>query len=99
MASSGEELAMEGYYKGFVGEWSLKQAMEETCEQAVEKSKKKFAEETERHHKALAEHDQAVSEYRVAELEAQDKRIASLEAELREVKAKLSDLEANREAS
>lgn len=73
--------------------------MEEMCEQAVEKSKKEFEEETDRHHKALAEHDQAVSEYRAAELETQDERIASLEAGLREVKAKLSDLEDNREAN
>lgn len=91
--------AMEGYYKCCVEKWSLKQAMEEMCEQAVEKSKKEFEEETDRHHKALAEHDQAVSEYRAAELETQDERIASLEAGLREVKAKLSDLEDNREAN
>jgi len=91
--------ATEDYYKCCVEKWSMKQAMEEMCEQALEESKKRLAATTEQHHRILAEHEQAALDHRAAELEAQDERIASLEEELREVKAKLLDLEADREAN
>lgn len=91
--------AMEEFYNCCVEKWSMKQTMEEMCEQAVEESKKRLAATTEQHHRILAEHEQAALDHRAAELEAQDERIASLEEELREVKAKLLDLEADREAN
>lgn len=91
--------AMEDYYECCAEKWILKEAMEEMCEQAVEESKKRLVATTEQHYRILAEHERAALDLKAAELEARDERIASLEAELLEVKERLLDLEAEHEAN
>ena len=66
----------------------------------MEESKKRLAAPMEqvREHDLKREREDGL-DYRTAELEVQSERIERLEAELRKIKAKLSELEAEREVN
>jgi uncharacterized protein (DUF3084 family) len=90
--------ALKAFYKCIAEKWDPKQAMEETCVQSVEAMKKRLAATAEdvheRHAEQEREREERESDNRTLELETQNERIPSLEAELREIKAKLLDLDA-----
>lgn len=92
--------AMEGLFVCIAEKWELKQEVETMSVQAVEESKTRLAAPVEqvREHDLEREREEGL-DYRTAELEVQSERIERLEAELRKIKAKLLELEAECEVN
>jgi hypothetical protein len=92
--------AMEELFECVAEKWELKREVERMSVQAVEVSKRRLA-ATKEH---LRERDgkrelEGEFDHRTAELEMQSERIDSLERELCEIKAKLLDLENERDVN
>lgn len=91
--------ALKNFYRCAAEKWELKQAMEEMCVKYVEALEATGEVLRERNAELEREREERESKNRILELEMQNERVASLEAELREAKAKLSDLEVEREVN
>jgi multidrug resistance efflux pump len=86
--------ALKDFYRCAAEKWELKQAMEEMCVKYVEALKATEEVLRERNAELEREREERELQNRILELEMQNERVASLEAELREAKVKLSGLEA-----